>query len=171
MISEVSGLGAYINIPYGKPVRRERGEGNTGNDSIENTVTTPGQKPGPANKVNHSSDDSPEVVELKRRDRELRQNAVVPGTSFVYLAGPDGHIYISGRKVSLDASEVPNNPEATIDKAQDIRRAVNSQEEPSLEDLYLLIAASKMEARSRAELIRKPKEISGEKISVVDKYV
>ncbi len=166
MISEVSSLGAYF-----KPVRRERGEGNTGNDSIENTGTIPGQKTETANKVNHSSEDSPEVEELKRSDRELRQNAVVQDTSFIYLTGPDGHVYITGTKVSLDASEVPNNPEATIDKAQEIRRAVNSQEEPSLQDLHLLIAASKMEARARAELMRKPKGISGENISVVDKYV
>jgi hypothetical protein len=160
MISEVSSHMAEYNITYNKPVRRARGEENAGNNSIEDPATIAGQKP----ETSNSSKDSPEVEELKRRDRELRQNAIVHGTSFVYLTGPDGHIYIAGRKVSLDASEVPNNPQATIDKALEIRRAVNSLEAHSLQDLHLLIAASKMEARARAALISESKGTRGEKI-------
>ncbi|MBI5664458.1 MAG: hypothetical protein HZC49_05135, partial [Nitrospirae bacterium] len=139
--------------------------------SIEGPATMSGQTRETINKVKHSGEDSAEVEELKRRDRELRQNAAVHGTSLIYQTGPDGHIYVSGRKVSLDSSEVPNNPGLTINKALEIRRAVNSQEEPSLQDLQLLVTASKMEARARAELTRESREIRGERISIVDKYV
>jgi hypothetical protein len=159
------------NITYKKPVFLEREKGNARNDRIDAIVAASSRISEPANQVNYSSEDSPEVAELKHRDSKLRQNAVAHGTSLAYQTGPDGHIYIAGRKVSLEALEVPNNPEATIDKALEIRRAVNSQNEPSLHDLHLLITASNMEKRARAELMRMHRESRGEKISIVDKYV
>ena len=58
----------------------------------------------------------------------------------------------SGGEVSIDTSPIPGDPEATIAKAQQIRRAANAPAEPSPQDRRVAAEASLMEADARAEL-------------------
>ena len=74
------------------------------------------------------------------------------GATFEYQTGPDGKRYAVGGEVSIDTSKIPNNPEATIRKAQTIRRAATAPAQPSSQDRNIAVQASKMEAEARQEI-------------------
>jgi hypothetical protein len=81
----------------------------------------------------------------------------VGGPSLQYTIGPDGRLYAVGGEVKLDTSEVPNNPEATIKKAQTLRRAALAPAEISAQDRQVATEARAMEMRARQELMRERK--------------
>lgn len=102
-----------------------------------------------------------EIRELAARDREVRSHeqahAAVGGKYagspvYEFVRGPDGVSYAVGGEVSIDTSPIPGDPEATIAKAQQIRRAANAPAEPSSQDRRVAAEASLMEADARAEL-------------------
>ncbi len=102
-----------------------------------------------------------EVRELAARDREVRSHeqahAAVGGKYagspvYEFVRGPDGVSYAVGGEVSIDTSPIPGDPEATIAKAQQIRRAANAPAEPSSQDRRVAAEASLMEAEARAVL-------------------
>ncbi len=102
-----------------------------------------------------------EIQELAARDREVRQHeqahAALGGRyagapQYEFVRGPDGVSYAVAGEVPIDTSRVPNDPEATIEKAQQIRRAAYAPSEPSDTDRRVAAAAAQMEAEARAEL-------------------
>ncbi len=103
-----------------------------------------------------------EVEELKKRDREVRAHEQAHkatagqyakgGPSFEFEQGPDGRRYAVGGEVKIDASEVPGDPQATILKAQTIRRAANAPADPSGQDRQVAAQATTLEAKARREL-------------------
>jgi hypothetical protein len=107
------------------------------------------------------------IEKLKARDREVRNHEqahkvaagpyAVGGPSLQYTIGPDGRLYAVGGEVKLDTSEVPNNPEATIRKAQTLRRAALAPAETSAQDRQVATEARAMEMRARQELMRERK--------------
>lgn len=106
--------------------------------------------------------DLEKIEELKKRDREVRSHEAAHlaaagqyaqgGPTFDYQRGPDGKNYATGGEVSIDTSPVPNNPEATIRKARQIRAAAHAPAEPSGQDRRVAVQASQMEAEARAQL-------------------
>ena len=68
--------------------------------------------------------------------------------------GPDGRRYAVGGEVAIDASRVPGDPQATIRKAQVIRRAALAPAAPSAQDQRVAAQATRMEQQARAELLR-----------------
>jgi hypothetical protein len=72
--------------------------------------------------------------------------------SFTYETGPDGKRYAVGGEVQIDTSPVKGDPQATIQKAQTIRRAATAPSNPSSQDRAVAAQASKMEAQARQEL-------------------
>ncbi len=111
--------------------------------------------------------DKKEVEALKERDREVRQHEqahiaaagqYAKGVSFKSKIGPDGRSYAVGGEVDIDMSEIHGDPDATIAKAQTIRRAASAPSHPSKQDRMVAAAASRMEARARMEKIEKEKE-------------
>ena len=97
-----------------------------------------GEKPTESDAANEAGSDLTEeeqeqVSELKSRDREVRAHeqahlaAAGPyatgGPSYTYQEGPDGRRYAVGGEVGIDTSPVSGDPEATIQKAQQIRAA------------------------------------------------
>lgn len=77
---------------------------------------------------------------------------VESGPVYNYTTGPDGKRYAVGGHVSLDMSSIPNNPEATISKAQVIKRAALAPANPSGADRAVAAAAAKMEMKAREQL-------------------
>jgi hypothetical protein len=73
------------------------------------------------------------------------------GARYQYQTGPDGKRYAVGGEVSIDASEA-NTPEATIRKAQTIRKAALAPAQPSAQDRAVAAKAAQMERQARAEL-------------------
>ncbi len=107
------------------------------------------------------SDEARQIQELVKRDREVRTHeaahaavggALAGSPSFTYESGPDGGRYAVGGEVGIDTSAVSGDPEATIEKAQQIRRAALAPAQPSPTDLSVAAQASSMEASARVEL-------------------
>lgn len=103
-----------------------------------------------------------EVEELQRRDTEVRAheqahtsaagNLAQGGASFDYQTGPDGNRYAVGGEVSIDTAAVAGDPQATLTKAQKIRRAATAPVDPSAQDRSVAAQASRLEAEARTEL-------------------
>lgn len=109
-----------------------------------------------------SSEEEKTVEELKKRDREVRDHenahkaAAGPhakgGPTYDFQTGPDGKRYAVGGEVQIDTSKIPNNPEATIQKARIIKRAAMAPKEPSSKDRQVASEAQKLETEARREL-------------------
>ena len=80
------------------------------------------------------------------------------GPSYEYQRGPDNRQYAVGGEVQIDTSEIPNDPAATIRKAQTIRRAATAPAEPSSQDRSVAAAAAQMEAKARQEMTQQQLE-------------
>lgn len=109
------------------------------------------------------------VDELATTDRAVRSHeqahAAVAGqyagtTTYSFVRGPDGVSYAVGGEVSIDSSPVPNDPEATIRKAQQIRMAANAPADPSPQDRRVAAQAASLENQARAQLaVKKAEEL------------
>jgi hypothetical protein len=103
-----------------------------------------------------------ELEKLKARDREVRAHEQAHlvaagslargGPTYTYERGPDQQLYAVGGQVQIDTSEVPGDPEATIAKAQIIRRAALAPAQPSSQDRAVAADAAQMAAEARMEL-------------------
>ena len=102
-----------------------------------------------------------EIDELKSRDREVKtheqahiaaaQGHVRGGPRYQYETGPDGRQYAVAGKVFLDTSPVPGDPDATVRKAEVIKRAALAPNEPSGQDRKVAAKAVRMAAEARQE--------------------
>jgi hypothetical protein len=109
-----------------------------------------------------SEEDLKKIEELKKRDAEVRaheqahQSAAGSlsngATSFDYDTGPDGKRYAVGGEVSIDTSKVAGDPQATIEKARQVRRAALAPADPSGPDRQVAAQAIKMETQATQEL-------------------
>ncbi len=127
-----------------------------------------------------STEEQKVVDELEQRDTEVRRHeqahlsAAGPyasgGPTFTYQKGPDGRTYATGGEVPIDTSPVSDDPQATILKAQTIRRAALSPAEPSAQDRAVAAEATKLEAESRKQLVEQQERESApeEERSVAD---
>ena len=102
-----------------------------------------------------------QIQELAARDREVRAHEqahaavagqYAKGTSYTYQRGPDGVSYAVGGEVQIDTSEIPGDPEATLRKAQQLRRAAHAPADPSAQDARVAAQAAQMEQQARVEL-------------------
>lgn len=108
-----------------------------------------------------TAEDQARVAQLKARDTEVRAHEQAHlatagqyakgGASYSYETGPDGQRYAVGGEVSIDASPIKGDPDATISKAQQIRAAALAPASPSGQDYKVAAAASEMEATARLQ--------------------
>lgn len=107
------------------------------------------------------------IRELAQRDREVRNHEqahqAVGGQyagamSLTYTTGPDGKRYAVAGEVSIDISPVPGDPQATMDKAERIRRAALAPAEPSVQDRAVAAQAAQLEIEAQAELRQMERE-------------
>jgi hypothetical protein len=113
-----------------------------------------------------------QVEELKQRDREVRQHEQAHKTvggpyagavQYETQTGPDGREYAIGGEVPIDASPVPNNPEATIRKMDVVIRAALAPAEPSPKDRAVAAQAQAQRAEAQSQLNAENKQDDGEK--------
>ncbi|MEH6493666.1 putative metalloprotease CJM1_0395 family protein [Halopseudomonas sp.] len=102
-----------------------------------------------------------EIRELAARDREVRtheQAHMAVGGQYAgavqydYDRGPDGRLYAVGGEVGIDTSPIPGDPQATIEKMEQVRRAALAPAEPSGQDRSVAAQAGQAIAQARAEL-------------------
>lgn len=109
-----------------------------------------------------SQEEKRDLERLKARDREVRAHEAAHKAAAGDLArgnarlemetGPDGRRYAVGGEVSIDTGKVEGDPQATLDKAQTIRRAATAPAQPSSQDRAVAAEATRMEAEARREL-------------------
>ena len=102
------------------------------------------------------------ISQLQSRDREVRSHEaahasaggslVVSGPSFTYQKGPDGRSYAIGGEIQLDVSPVENDPEATLQKSEQIRRAALAPADPSSQDLRVAANANQLASKARVDI-------------------
>jgi len=102
------------------------------------------------------------VEALQRIDREVRAHEMAhvaaggryvrSGARFQYKRGPDGQNYAVAGEVSIDTSAVPNDPAATAEKMDVVRRAALAPMDPSPQDLRVAARASQLRSEALMEL-------------------
>lgn len=116
----------------------------------------------------HLSGHDPELAKLKARDREVRAHEAAHsaaagslakgGASFTFEKGSDGQLYAVGGEVKIDTSTDSDDPQATIQKARQIRAAANAPANPSAQDRAVAAQATRMEAQAQRELQQERRE-------------
>ncbi len=102
-----------------------------------------------------------EVEKLKRRDTKVKAHemahvaagggVVNGGAHYEYQLGPDGKRYAVGGQVNIDVSS-EDNPEATVRKMQQVKKAALAPAEPSATDRAVAAKAARIETEARAEM-------------------
>ncbi|MCA9734436.1 MAG: hypothetical protein H6696_04925 [Deferribacteres bacterium] len=120
-------------------------------------------KTGPSEQF--SEDEKKQIAELKARDREVHVHEQAHlsaagglargGANFTYAVGPDGRRYATGGEVSIDTSSVPDDPQATIQKMNTVRKAALAPMNPSATDRSVAAKASATAAKAQGELMQK----------------
>jgi len=126
---------------------------------------TPAQK---REQQNYDQAVAKQLQQLQARDREVRAHEaahvaaggrfVTGGPSYTYQRGPNGRFYAIGGEVSIDVSAVPSNPQATLDKAEVVRRAALAPAQPSPQDLRVASNATRLASRARVDIAIQQRE-------------
>lgn len=104
-----------------------------------------------------------EIRELKARDQEVKTHeqahAAVGGRyagapGYTYELGPDGKQYAVGGEVQIDISPIPGDPQATVQKMQQVRAAALAPAEPSAADRRIAAEAAQRQIQAQAELVK-----------------
>jgi len=117
-----------------------------------------------------SDDEQRQIDEMKHRENEVRTHEqahrtaggryVRGGINYDYETGPDGKRYITGGEVSIDTTPIPNDPKATAEKMQTVRRAAMAPAQPSQQDRSVAAQAQRVEAQARQEMAQETLENS-----------
>lgn len=114
-----------------------------------------------------------QVTQLQALDRSVRAHEAAHqaagggytgGATFTYTTGPDGHQYATGGEVPIDASSVPNDPQATIAKLRTVVSAALAPSNPSAQDRQVAgdaqsrIVAAQQQENSQNQAERNPGE-------------
>lgn len=108
-----------------------------------------------------TTEEQKEVEALEERDREVRRHEqahfqaggkYANPPKYEYQTGPDGKRYAVGGSVSIDTSEISDDPRATLEKARIIKRAALAPEEPSAQDRKVAREADRMASEAQQEL-------------------
>lgn len=102
------------------------------------------------------------IAELSKRDREVRAHEQAHASaggryagapSLSYQRGPDSRLYAVSGEVAIDTSPVPNDPQATLEKALTVQRAALAPSDPSAADRRIAAEAVAIANLARAELL------------------
>jgi hypothetical protein len=159
------GVAANLQTPaYGLALASGQGSA-CASSSSQNALKASGQA---SDKNGLSADQLKQVQALKARDREVRTHEAAHqaaagglsqgGPSFTYQRGPDGNLYAIGGEVQIDVSPVSGDPEASIRKAETIKRAALAPASPSSQDRAVAASAEQLESAARQELLQKKRD-------------
>jgi SprA-related family. len=107
-----------------------------------------------------SEEEQKQVAELKKIDQQVRAHerahAAVGGQyagapSYEYTRGPDGQLYATSGEVPIDLSPEAD-PEATLQKAEQVVAAALAPADPSAADRAVAAAAAKLRLEALAEI-------------------
>ncbi len=111
------------------------------------------------------SQEAQEIRALQLRDKEVRSHEAAHAAaggqyagspSFSYTKGADGRSYVTDGEVSIDVAAVPGDPEATLQKANQVRAAALAPAQPSSQDMKVAQKAQVMATKARQKLAEEP---------------
>ncbi|MCH7870475.1 MAG: hypothetical protein IID33_02130 [Planctomycetes bacterium] len=115
-----------------------------------------------------NDEEQQQVTELKQRDSEVRAHEQAHlaaaganakgGASFEYQTGPDGRRYAVGGEVQIDTSPIDGDPQATIQKMQQVRAAALAPGSPSSQDRAVAAQAAAAIQEASAEQAQQKSE-------------
>lgn len=139
----------------------EAGEGSESGEARETGEDGGAAERGVSNEAELSEGEKEMVRELQARDKEVRAHeaahmaagggVVKSGATFSYQQGPDGKRYAVGGEVQVDTSR-ESEPEATLQKMQQVKRAALAPASPSGQDRSVAARATKIMMEARAEV-------------------
>ncbi|MDT8386696.1 MAG: putative metalloprotease CJM1_0395 family protein [Thiogranum sp.] len=155
------------NRPVERPHHTEAAQ-HQGHKEIAPSDKRPDQSPPDGNNrssgqdADFSSEEKQALERLAARDREVRAheaahknaagNLARGSAQFEYENGSDGRRYAVAGEVSIDVSKVQGDAEATIRKAEAVRRAAHAPAQPSAQDHAVAAQANRMAIEARREL-------------------
>ncbi len=102
------------------------------------------------------------VTELAQIDTQVRSHEmahiaaggglITSGASFTYQRGPDGNNYAVAGEVGIDTSEIPGDPQATVQKMRQVKSAALAPASPSAQDLKVASKAAALATKASSEL-------------------
>lgn len=117
--------------------------------------------------VELSHNEQEDLRKMQERDAEVRAHEQAhhaaggghTGTpTYSFERGPDGQLYAADGEVTIDTSPVPDDPQATVEKMQVVRRAALAPASPSSQDRKVAAEAIKAENQARAEIAEKQRQ-------------
>lgn len=140
-------------------------DGSSGSDSRKHgegsgRKRTPARANTDATGLKLSQEEQKAVNELKQRDQEVRTHEqahkavgghLAGSANYTTTKGPDNQHYAVGGNVSIDSSPVSGDPEATIEKARQVRSAALAPANPSAQDMQVASNAAQMETQAKME--------------------
>lgn len=170
--SSIDGISAS-NIPNSQPQHARSAQQDTESDDSTTKVNDK-KETSYSGAKEQSAHDKQEISKLATRDREVRAHeashknaggSLIRGAAqFTYQKGPDGKQYASGGEVSIDTSSVPDDPQATLQKANQIRAAALAPTNPSTQDKSVAANAASMAANAHAEIVKQQAAEKAEKL-------
>ena len=139
--------------------------------SDQEAAETQQTKPDRADPQEPSNQEQQQIKELAARDREVKAHEMAHKAAgggltgpinLEFTTGPDGKRYAAGGEVSIDISEVPGDPQATILKANRIRSAALAPAQPSAQDRQVAAQAARMAAQARMEIAQQSRKDESE---------
>jgi hypothetical protein len=111
-------------------------------------------------KENLETEIAERVAKLAKRDAAVHQHEeahkaaagslALGAPSYAYVTGPDGVRYAVSGEVRLDSAVVPGDPDGTVRKLEQVRRAALAPADPSSQDQRVASQADHEIARARA---------------------
>lgn len=102
------------------------------------------------------------LAELKQADTAVRNHEmahvaaggglITSGASFSYKKGPDGKNYAIAGEVGIDTAPVPGDPQATLQKMQQVKSAALAPASPSSQDIKVASQATALASKALSEL-------------------
>lgn len=101
------------------------------------------------------------ILDLRQRDAEVRRHEAAHASaggqfagapSFQFTKGPDGRSYAVSGEVPIDLSPVPDDPQATIQKMRQVKRAALAPANPSAADRGVAASADQQALAAQLEL-------------------
>ncbi|MCG8312538.1 MAG: hypothetical protein MI976_04930, partial [Pseudomonadales bacterium] len=145
-----------------EPAQQTQGERDSNSTQVRQQQDAQRQQAQEEQRVEQQrAEDDAIIRQLKARDREVRlheaAHAAVGGRyagspKLDYERGPDGVNYAVSGEVSISVSAVAGDPEATLEKARQIRAAALAPAEPSSQDRQVAAEASRLESLARADI-------------------
>lgn len=161
---QAAALAGAIATPQAAPARPTETRGAPPEEEAEASAAPPEEEEPAVDEAgadNLTPEEEVRVRELQQRDAEVRRHeqahATVGGQyagapQYDYERGPDERLYAVSGEVSIDTSPIPGDPQATIAKMQQVRRAALAPADPSPQDQRVAAEAQQAITQARSEL-------------------